>query len=308
MRLLSSKRGEWTEVELTPVFLLLLLTGIFFIPLMLWMGTTVPDKAIYERSFLARDLSMALDALQASPNNALIVYDNTQHFSFLVTDNKVEVFDERKQLNPQPILRETYLYNHNLNLELKQADVVRPQGVPVTDKKEPKSVSLRMAKSGDALLIGDETLDYSINTRISSIISTFKEKAIIALLTDSESIDKTYSSLKIIEDAVKLHTIRRYTPSQRLFTSNYKEIIGEQLDLVIILSMNEESANQIKAWYYENEAKEKSLKFINLINLQKDVQQSDDAVLNNQYPTIRIEFNKDAVNAIADAINNYFKK
>jgi len=135
---LKNKRGALVA----PLFWLI---DLILIILVLYFSTNfideVAEKTTFEMNFLARDLSLLVDSIYASPGNFMIDYpDTTFWFSFAFKDLSVKVFEGEEVIKK---IRTQYPFMENQGLKLER--IITPAR---TLKPEERT-------KGDAFFVGN---------------------------------------------------------------------------------------------------------------------------------------------------------
>lgn len=93
MRCLKSKRGSWQIEILKPVFELILIFLIIFLPL-LYFANSFSTVQGYEKIFLAKDIGLLVDTMYVGQGKTTLTYpENTSQYSVDFKTNKVQVYD-----------------------------------------------------------------------------------------------------------------------------------------------------------------------------------------------------------------------
>ena len=85
------KRGNLTELVLSPMFVVLIVLGLVFFPLLKY-ATSVGQSSFFEREFYAKDLGLMISAFQAAPNNVIVNYERVRNVNVSFTPNYIESF------------------------------------------------------------------------------------------------------------------------------------------------------------------------------------------------------------------------
>ena len=94
MGIFSKKRGNLIEMLLSPMFLLLIVLTLVFLPLLKYTSD-IGKSSYYEREFLSRDVGLMIAALQASPNDAMVNYgEKTYGLYLLIKPGSVQAYSD----------------------------------------------------------------------------------------------------------------------------------------------------------------------------------------------------------------------
>ena len=94
-----NKRGDAQELVLSHTFVTVLALGVV-LPMMLYYVYSVYEDTHFEKQYLAVNLALALDAVQSVNGNLDVIIAPqkfTDKFSYLITKNKVEVFEKEDE-------------------------------------------------------------------------------------------------------------------------------------------------------------------------------------------------------------------
>ncbi len=293
MRLFSTKRGNFQELVLGPLFPLIIVFAVFLI--LLSFTNAVAQSSYFEREFLTKDIGLVIESLQASPYDVQLNYpdENSKHAKELkITINKNYV--QANPYNVEPLLSPSktskfLLFQSNMpvadfvaapKVEKDQNGVDMPYSYRLSFLKNINGISSSSNQNNIPVQNDESYFKSIINTQVSEWAET-PHVYVDMFYTPS---DKDFKSA--IDGKIMLRDICRtldLTVSKGIYSlndctypqaSNDRKKQAETSDLIVILYVNEQKQTKetIDVYYSDKNdvsgKKSQKLAGLSLINLK----------------------------------------
>jgi hypothetical protein len=137
------KKGQ---IDLPVATLIEIIIVAVFVTLMFIRAAKEIDSHKFEKRYLAKDMSIFIDTLYASPNPLFIKYpQNTQDYSFVFKESKTIVLWQKES----ELLGESYYFSEDPNLEFGYKSILyNPEGSAIVEEgKEIQGIPILFQKT-----------------------------------------------------------------------------------------------------------------------------------------------------------------
>lgn len=256
-----NKRGNLTEMVLSPMFALIIVLALVFIPLLKYT-TAVGQSAYFEREFYSKDLGLMVSALQAAPNNVILNYNNVKSVNVTFKSNYIEThgYDVNPLNSPSKVSR-----FHIFPSSVEVIGVTLSPGI-ITDEKgnsNPIAYSIMLNKDSKTITASSsngftanvqkkDSVDLAIDDFISKI---YEEKKIyidtIGSGITSDNNDGVIFGKRICTGVLPGKSFLNDCPLDNRATLEDRIKLAKAADFIIVIFVNEESGDDLTVYYYE---------------------------------------------------------
>lgn len=118
-----TEEGETGTKMSLDVLIHLLIGVVIFFAIFTYVQNIYTDDS-FERDYIAKDLALAVDALQVPQGNTVMFYaKDTDSYSFVFKDNRVQVFSMIDQPEPPAYLRGMSVFSVDRNFEFQDSEL-----------------------------------------------------------------------------------------------------------------------------------------------------------------------------------------
>jgi len=155
-KLLRSKKGTVLEIIMTPTFTTAVVLGIVLIGMLTRINAFGETKT-FEKKFIATDLALVIDTLQASRGNAFVIFMQEFNFSIDISKNTVLVFEGAKDKDKTGGI---YYFVEEANLSTNYKTF---------EPKDRAITSIILSKQGNEIAIGSRQTNPDFTPNLEAI-------------------------------------------------------------------------------------------------------------------------------------------
>lgn len=264
MGVVLRKRGNLTEMVLSPMFVVIIVLALVFLPLLKYT-TSVGQSSYFEREFYTKDLGLMVSALQAAPNNVVLNYENVKKVNVTFTSNYIEAYGYNVNPSQSPSKVSRF---HIFPSSVEVLSIMLSPGISTDDKGNSNPLAYNILLNKDSKTItASSSNGFSSNVQKKDVIDKAIDNFISGLYEQKKIyIDVVYGSGKT-SDGVDGDLFGKRICTGATVASNFLKIdrcnlenrakiderikLANSADFVVVLFVNEKSNDDLKVYYYE---------------------------------------------------------
>lgn len=259
------KRGNLTEMVLSPMFIVLVVLALVFLPLLKYT-TSVGQSSYYEREFYAKDLGLMISVLQAAPNDVVISYEQVKNVNVTIAPNYVLVhgFDVSPVKTPSKV---TKFHIFPSSLEIVKTVLSPPVVTEDNGYVSPFEYSIVLNKNSNRISASSSTGMSLTPTPQKDSIDNSIDSFISALYEDNKIyIDVVYGSGKT-SDGDDADVFGKAICNGIIIGNDYSSIdkcnlynratindrinFAKQAEMIVVIYVNDRSNEKLRIYYHE---------------------------------------------------------